>query len=136
MSLARDVAQKESTDSVNPTGSIVVKDGVIIGKAANRSPLGHIKSLYELHKRGWCTRRLLKIKTGTKYWMCPGCATHADHSEQRALRDAQKKGHDTSGSDLYLWGHWWCCKPCWDKIIASGVKNVYLLDESEAQFRR
>jgi deoxycytidylate deaminase len=136
MALAKETAMKESTDFGQPTGSVVVKDGEILGKAANRAPLGHIKVLNELHKRGWCIRRFLKIKTGTKYWACPGCAKYSDHSEQRAIKDAVKNGKDPVDADLYLWGHWWCCKPCWDKIIGANIKNVYLLDTSEENFKR
>jgi len=136
MALAKETALTKSTDSVQPTGSVVVKDGQVIGYATNRSPLGHIKFLYNLHKKGWCLRRLLKIKSGTKYWLCVGCAKHRDHSEQSAVRDAQKNDHDTNGADLYLWGHWWCCKSCWDKIISGGIRNVYLLDTSEQDFKR
>lgn len=136
MVVAKETALKLSTDSLNPTGSVVVKDGKIMGKAANRSPLGHFKWLSDFHKNVFCLRRLLKIPTGQKYWVCPGCAKYSDHSEQRALKDAIKNGQNPNGADLYLWGHWWCCKPCWDKMIESGIKNVYLLDTSEAEFRR
>lgn len=136
MMAAKQVAEEKSTDSVNPTGSVILKDGKIIGRAANISPLGHIKPLYEAHKKGFCIRRILKVKTGTGYWMCPGCAKPHNHSEQRAIKDAIKNGHDPRGADLYLWGHWWSCNSCWDKMIEAGIRNVYLLNTSEQDFKR
>lgn len=136
MAQAFEIAKTDSTDGVNPTGSVIVRDGVVLGKAANISPLGHIKFLYEAHKKGLCIRRLLKIKTGTKYWACPGCAKHHNHSEQRAIKNAIKKGHDPRGADLYLWGHWWCCQSCWNKIIEAGIRDVYVVDTAEGDFKR
>lgn len=131
---AKKVCLENSTDGNHPTGSVIVKDGTIIGKAANKSFLKN-KNLIKIHKDYLCIRKLLKIKTGTKYWLCPGCAQFKHHSEQMALRDAVKKGFDTNGADLYLWGHWWCCKPCWDKIIEAGIKNVFLLEDSQILFK-
>jgi deoxycytidylate deaminase len=58
------------------------------------------------------------------------------HAEPRAVRDARKNCSDINDADLYLWGHWWCCKPCWDAMIGAGIKNVYLLDESIALFKK
>ena len=136
MALAKEIALNEATDSQHPTGAVVVKAGEVIGKSANRSLLGRIKLLNKLHQKGWCIRRLLKVKTGTKYWMCPGCVKASGHAEQRSIRDAIQNGKNPEGADLYLWGHWWCCKPCWDKIIEAGIRNVYLLDTSEEDFKR
>jgi hypothetical protein len=38
--------------------------------------------------------------------------------------------------DLYLWGHWWCCKLCWDKMIEVGIKNVYLMEGVDKLFKK
>ncbi len=54
------------------------------------------------------------------------------HAEARAVKNAGVKAH---GGDLYLWGHWWCCKPCWDAMISAGIKNVYLYTESQKLFK-
>jgi deoxycytidylate deaminase len=35
-----------------------------------------------------------------------------------------------------MWGHWWCCKPCWDNMIAAGIKNVYVIEGSEILFNK
>lgn len=125
------VRNTESTDGQHPTGAVVVKKDVVIGKAANQAGFKHPKFI-ALHAKGWCVRRKLKVKSGTKYWLCPGCSTHADHAESGAVDNAIKNvGLDiVNGADLYLYGHWWCCKPCWDAMIKAGIKNVYLLDKS------
>jgi len=133
MKLARDFAQKNSTDRLQPTGSVIVCGDQVAGLAANVIPIKN-PFLLEKHRQGLCIRKLLKVKTGTKYWLCPGCAKFKDHSEQRAIIDAKKNGFNTNGSDLYLYGHWWCCQPCWDKIIEAGIQNVFLLDKSEILF--
>jgi deoxycytidylate deaminase len=130
---AKEFSELKSTDRLQPTGSVVVKDGKIIGSAANVIP---IKNPYfiEKHRKGLCLRKILKVKTGTKYWLCPGCAKFKDHSEQRSLINAKENGFDPKGADLFLYGHWWCCKPCWDKIIEAGIKDVYSLENSEVLF--
>lgn len=125
------IRNTESTDRQHPTGAIIVKEGMIIGGAANQAGFKHPK-LVALHAKGWCIRRKFKVKSGTKYWLCPGCSTHIDHAEGGAVRDAISKAgaEAVNDADLYLYGHWWCCKPCWDAMIKAGIKNVYLLDKS------
>jgi deoxycytidylate deaminase len=131
MAEAMHIRNTGSADKLHSTGAVVVKDGKILSSAANQ-PRFKNKKLIELHAKGWCVRRKLKVKSGTKYWLCPGCATHSDHAESRAVRDAiNKVGASTvKDSDLYLYGHWWCCKECWDVMIYAGIKNVYLLEGS------
>lgn len=125
-------AQKLSTVSNQPAGAVIVKNGTIIGRAANQSRLKSAQ-LRTLHER-FCIRRLLHIPTGKHYWVCPGCANFHSHAESEVVRDARHKGHTTRNADVYLYGHWWCCQPCWDAMIAAGVKEVYLLEGSEKMF--
>lgn len=127
--IARDV----STDKMQPTSAVIVKDGEIIGRGGNQVPIKN-KYFQKLHRKGLCVRKFLKVQSGTKYWMCPGCSPYHFHAEAQAILDAKNKGCDTEGSDLYHWGHWWCCKPCWDKMIAAGIKDVYILKNSEKLF--
>lgn len=134
MSVAKKIRDEKSTDKNHPTGAVVVKDGAIIGAWANQSALKNRKFV-DFHQKGWCLRKLLKVKTGTKYWLCPGCSSYRFHAESGAVRNAVDNGHDTTGADLYLYGHWWCCKPCWDSMITAGIKNVYLLKGSEIIFK-
>jgi len=133
MARAKQVRNEYSTDPNHPTGAVVVVSGVIIGEAANQASLRNAWAR-NLHKKV-CLRRLFHIKTGEKYWVCPGCAQPRNHAEWGAVRDAQKKGNTTQGADLYLYGHWWCCKPCWDAMIAGGISKVYLLEESTSLFK-
>ncbi|HEY9584174.1 MAG TPA: deaminase [Candidatus Paceibacterota bacterium] len=130
---AKNSALRLSNERQHPTGAVIVAKGEIMARAGNKSALSN-KKLIELHKNGLCVRRILKIPTGKKYWLCPGCASSKCHAEQLAVKDAKKKGLDIKGADLYLWGHWWCCKPCWDNMIEAGIKDVFLLSESEKIF--
>jgi deoxycytidylate deaminase len=123
---AKDFARQHSLDDVMPTGSVVVKDGRIIGIGANGS---------DYHKTHECARIKQNIPTGKGYELCEGCHPK-NHSERRAVEDAERNGSNVDGADLYLWGHYWCCKPCWDKMIASKIKNVFLMEGSEILFNK
>lgn len=120
MRVAKNYAMSNSLDYNTPTGSVVVRDSMIIGLGANGT-------LY--HKNNPCIRVIKKIPTGQGYDMCEGCDPK-NHSEPKAIADAINKKHDPIGADLYLWGHWWCCRWCWDSIIRAGIKDVYLLEDS------
>jgi deoxycytidylate deaminase len=135
ISEAKRIRKEFSTDEGHPTGAVVVLGDEIIGRGANQSALKN-KKLIDLHKKGVCVRRFLKIPSGQKYWMCPGCSKNKHHAEARAVKDALKNGKSPKGADLYLYGHWWCCKPCWDEMIAAGIKNVYLVEGATEQFKR
>lgn len=136
MKLAQKTAQEMSTDVLHSTGAVIVKDGVVIAKAANISALGRFDILKKWHKKGLCLRKIFKVKTGEKYWLCPGCAGPRNHAEQQAIMKAKSASNDVRGADLYLWGHWWCCESCWNKMIDAGISNVYLLDESQKLFSK
>lgn len=133
MSEAKRAMLERSTDWVHPTGATVVFDGAIISRVANQSRLKS-KKLIGLHKKGLCIRRLFKIPSGQKYWLCPGCALTKHHAETLGAKDALKKG--VTGADLYLYGHWWCCKQCWDAMEEANIKNVYVLEGSDTLFNR
>lgn len=119
-------AKEHSLDDAVKTGSVVVFDRAVIGRGANGS---------EYHKTHECERVKRGIPTGQGYELCEGCHPK-NHSESRAIQDATRNGHDTNGADLYLWGHWWCCEPCWAAIQKAGIQNVYLLEGSERLFNR
>ncbi len=137
MAEAKRIRDTESTDKRHATGAVVVKDGAIIAGAANQAGFKHSK-LVALHQNGWCVRLFLKIKSGTKYWLCPGCATHDDHAESGAVRAAIEKAgkENVAGADVYLYGHYWCCKPCWDNMIRGGIKDVYVVENAFELFGR
>ncbi|MDD5165147.1 MAG: deaminase [Candidatus Pacebacteria bacterium] len=134
MAETKKITFQYSTDSKQPTGAVIVKDGKILGVGANQSLLRK-QWMHNLHNK-FCIRKLFHIKSGTKYYLCPGCASSHMHAEPQAIKDAQKKYGDITGADLYHWGHWWCCKPCWDAMIAAGIKDVYLVEGATEQFKR
>lgn len=124
MEAAKVAAQTMSLDSAVPTGSAIVKDGKVVAVGANGS---------DYHKTHQCRRVLLGIPTGQGYELCEGCSPK-NHSEPKAIEAARAKGVDTGGADLYLWGHWWCCEPCWTAMAAADINQVYLLEGSEVFF--
>lgn len=126
MILARAYALEHSLDDAVKTGSAIFKDGILLGRGANGS---------DYHKTHECERVKRKIPTGQGYELCEGCHPK-NHSEPRAINDAIAKGHDPRGADLYLWGHWWLCEPCWKAIIDVGIAHVYLAEGSEILFNR
>src|SRR5690606_19102476 len=99
MQAAREFARANSYDKTMPTGSVIVKDGKIIGSGANGS---------NYHLLHGCERVRQNIPTGKGYELCEGCHPK-NHSEVSAIADAE--GHQLAGAELYLWGHWWCCEP-------------------------
>lgn len=127
-----------STDLNHATGAVVVLNGSVIGRGANQSALKN-RRLLEMHKNGLCVRRILKVPSGHGYWLCPGCSSFRHHAETRAVKDALSRTapHGTIvGADLYLYGHWWCCKPCWDIMISAGIRDVYLVNTADNLFKK
>ncbi len=123
---AREYAREHSLDDSVKTGSIIVKDGGIIGRGANGT---------DYHKTHGCERVKRGIPTGHGYELCEGCHPK-NHAEPRSVANAKSLGNDTDGADVYLWGHWWCCEGCWNSMIEAGIKNVYLLESSEKLFNK
>jgi len=111
---------------LQPNGVVLVKDGLVIGR-------GSIGMNY--HQKNGCERVKHNVPTGVGYNLCPGCS-YDNHGEANAIKDASQNGSDPSGTDIYLWGHWWCCEPCWNTMIKAGVSNVYLLENSEFLFNK
>lgn len=100
-----------------PTGAAVVGWNSVIGVGSNAG-----RRVEECPRWG--------SPTGENYGPCKTVCRQESHAEVSALRDALNKGHMVSGADLYLYGHWWCCKDCWDKMIAAGIRRVYLAERS------
>ena len=126
MNLAKEVARTHSLDKTMPGGAVIVKRGFILGYGANGS---------DYHDKHGCQRVILGCKTGEGYDLCEGCHPK-NHSEPRAIKNARANGLDPSGSNLYLWGHWWCCQWCWAAMVDAGIKEVYLLKDSEMLFNK
>lgn len=123
---AKDFAKIHSLDKAMPNASVLVKDGKIIGQGANGS---------SYHEANECERIRLNIPTGQGYERCEGCHPK-NHSEPKAIQNAIENGHDPAGGEIYLWGHWWCCQPCWDRMLQVGISIVRLLKDSEVLFNK
>jgi deoxycytidylate deaminase len=123
---AKAYAQAHSLDKTMPNSSIVVLNGKIVGRGANGS---------DYHEKHGCERVRLGIPTGQRYELCEGCSPK-NHGEPRAITDALSRLDSVQDADLYLWGHWWCCEPCWNTMQASGIRTVYLLQDSEELFNK
>lgn len=126
MQEAKKFAKENSLDKIMPNGSVIVKNGEIIAEAANGS---------NYHDTHICERIKQKISTGQGYELCEGCHPK-NHGETGAVNKIKKNNIDSKGADLYLWGHWWCCEPCWNAMIEVGIKNVYLMEGSEVLFNK
>jgi len=126
MQAAKDIAQRDSLDKTMPGAAVVVKNNWVIGFGANGS---------SFHETNGCERVRLGCKSGQGYELCEGCSPK-NHSEATAIAFAAKMGKDTSGADLYLWGHWWCCKDCWTAMESAGIARVFLLESSEVLFNK
>ena len=126
MQAAKEVAYKQSLDDAMPTGTVIVKNGKIIGRGANGS---------NYHKEHGCERVRRGIPTGQGYELCEGCSPK-NHSEPQAIANARANGKDPSGAEAYLWGHWWCCEPCWTALTEAGITKMHLLEDSEHLFNK
>ncbi|MBU1132361.1 hypothetical protein KKC32_03915 [Patescibacteria group bacterium] len=125
MNEAKKMADANSACSWWPTGAVVVKNNEIIGRGANS---GNFQPL--------CPRVEHNCPTGEGYHFCNALCSQDGHSEVTSIMYAIKNGNDPTGADLYLFGHWWCCKNCWDAIIKNGIANVYLLENAHLFFVR
>jgi deoxycytidylate deaminase len=125
MQEAMNAAHTEEKHHFTATGCALVRDGKVISTGSN----------LEYHLEHGCERIRQNMPPGVGYELCEGC-TYSNHAEATAIRHASETGVDVSGSDAYIWGHWWACKPCWDNMIKAGIKDVYLLEGSEIYFDR
>ena len=109
-----------------PTAAVIVKKGKIIGRGVNAGKRVEV-----------CPRVIRGCPTGTGYELCKSVCQQEGHAEVMAIRDAlkanlkaNKKNKNLKGASMYLDGHWWVCKPCWDEIIKAGISRVYLRKDS------
>ncbi len=123
------IARREcSGDPLYPVGAVLVRDGNVLARAGN----GFNRGSGGVHV---CPRIVLDCPSGTGYDLChlhdsPG------HAEPMLMATAKEQGIDTIGADVYLYGHWWCCEPCWKSMIDGGVQDVYLLENADEVFSR
>jgi len=126
--LAKAYAEAQSLDKVMPGAAVVVYGDRVIGMGANGS------DYHKIHK---CERVVRGCKSGEGYELCEGCHPR-NHSEATALAAASASypHFNMWKADLYLWGHWWFCEPCWEAMIKACVRDVYLLENSEVLFNK
>ena len=125
MKEAKAVTDKLSGCSWWPTGAVVVKHKKIIGAGANQGAWQPL-----------CPRVENNCPTGEGYHYCKDICQQEGHGEVSTINNVLKNNKDPQGADLYLYGHWWCCEPCWNYMIKHGIKNVYLLEDSHLIFTR
>ncbi|MDO8516454.1 MAG: hypothetical protein Q7S28_04330 [bacterium] len=135
MRSAQDVARTYSLDKVMPGGAVIMRFEKAAFNKTCPALLGYGANGSEYHTTNGCERVRLGCKSGEGYDLCKGCSPK-NHSEATAIRNAVESGNDTRGASLYLWGHWWFCKDCWIAMIAVGIKDVYLLENSEVLFNK
>jgi deoxycytidylate deaminase len=122
MRRARAVAHAQSLDKKHKTVAVIV--------SGERFPVHIVGANGSWVHRLGCLRKLFKVETGKKYWMCRGCQPH-NHAEQKAIRKAEKYDISLEGASLYLWGHWWACKSCCDQMRRVGITTLYLEEGSD-----
>jgi deoxycytidylate deaminase len=120
------LAIENKFEEMTVTASVVVKDGVAIGKGTNGDGWHQ--------KHGRC-ERTGQENIGKRYEDCPGCHPE-NHSERVAIREAKEAGHDMNGADLYMYGHWWSCEPCMRASRDAGIARIFLLADSKPLFDR
>ncbi len=136
MQAAKQAALDHSLTPTFPIGIVIVKDGEIITTSANGNGY-HEKNITSPKHRGGCKRRYIskeqekvgepKLKGGEGFELCPGCNPDY-HAEARAIDETEDKTQ-LNGSELYMYGHWWCCKDCWEKMNAVGISKVYAVKD-------
>lgn len=115
-------------DRLFPVGAVLVRDGQVLARAGN----GYNRGKEFVHV---CPRVVLECPSGTGYDLC----THHDssgHAEPQLMAAARSAQIDPFGCDVYLYGHWWCCEPCWSAMIKAGIRDVYLLKNAHHVFER
>ncbi|TAL49976.1 hypothetical protein EPN81_04200 [Patescibacteria group bacterium] len=121
------VREELAGDPSYPVGIVMVKDGKVVARAGNGFSRGR-----QVHV---CPRIVLECPTGTGYDLCH---LHDDsgHAEQMVIKQVREKGIDPAGADLYLFGHWWACEPCWKTLIDAGIHDLYVTDDAHERFSR
>ena len=105
---ARSWAKQHSDNKKMPTGAVIAKGTTIIGMGTNSS------SWEENHS----CKEEGRSNPEKDYELCGGCHPRG-HSELSAINEALRNKYSTLGADLYLWGHWWCCRSCCPKCTTT-----------------
>lgn len=136
MQAAKKAASTHSLTPNYPIGIVAAIDDKVICAAGNGNGYHEANREKEGHING-CRRMFIsqervknggeKIKPGQEFDLCPGC--HTDfHAEANLKRKAEELGIDLKGADIHMYGHYWCCGECWDKMKKAEVGRVFLPD--------
>lgn len=95
---------------------LVAAGGAIVGVGSNdvRYPLDE------------CPRK--SSPTGQGYEMCVNACHQYGHAEVEAVRDYMAAGQPERPISAYLWGHYYACQDCMNKLQYVGVETVFILD--------
>ncbi len=131
MLIAWRLAVEKSLDEKMPGAAVIVQvDGLgalkVTGMGVNGS---------SFHQTNGCERVKRGSRTGEDYDLCKGCSTE-NHSEARAIADANRRGGGTLGANLYLFGHWFFCEFCWKKMTEAGIRQAFVVEGSERYFNK
>ncbi len=114
-------------DSLFPVGIVLARGGEVIARAGNgfnQKPQKHL-----------CPRILAGCKTGEGYDLCH-LHDAEGHSEPMLMKVAREANIPTEGADVYMYGHWWMCEPCWNVLIDAGISDAYLVENAHELFSR
>ncbi|OGL86907.1 hypothetical protein A3I41_03050 [Candidatus Uhrbacteria bacterium RIFCSPLOWO2_02_FULL_48_18] len=126
---AAEVARRECAgDSLYPVGVVLVRDAQVLVRAGNGFNRGSAT-------KHICPRVVLECPSGMGYDLCT-LHDSIGHAEPMLMQVALEQGIDPTGCDVYMFGHWWCCEPCWKAMIDAGVRDVYVLDDAHERFSR
>lgn len=115
-------------DSLYPIGIVLVRDEHVVARAGNGFNRGSIS-------KHICPRVVLDCPSGTGYDLCT-LHDSVGHAEPMLMQVAVEQGIDPVGCDVYMFGHWWCCEPCWKVMIDAGIRDVYVVDDAHERFSR
>ncbi len=81
-----------------------------------------------------CPRVIQNLPSGIGYNLCQECVEE-NHAEADALRNARLMEVDTENGEMYIFGHWWGCEPCLEKVRNAGITKIYLVKEAAEMFK-
>ncbi|MFZ5391755.1 MAG: hypothetical protein ACOZAR_00995 [Patescibacteria group bacterium] len=128
--LAKKISQEKSGCSYWNTGAVITgfdKNGSerIISKGANEGKKCVIP----------CPRFERSCASGTGYKLCKDICYQDSHAEVNACNHLpQNHLNKYSNIKLYLFGHYWCCQSCWQKMIQSEIYHVLLPENAQKIF--
>ena len=105
-------------------GAVIVKGKKIIARGHN----GRGRELAP------CPRVSQNLPSGVGYQLCSHCVER-NHTESDAMRNAKREGANIANAEIYIFGHWWACAPCREKVRAAGITKIYLVENAAELFK-